>query len=67
MTFNSITIECINDRYFRSIFYGYRMIRLKKILLEKRVNSDLIDMSAKENVILVLHLLLIFTGRDHIT
>jgi hypothetical protein len=31
------------------------MIRLKGILLGKRVNSDLIDMRAKENVILVLH------------
>jgi hypothetical protein len=43
------------------------MIRLKGILLGKRVNSDLIDMSAKEKTILVLHLLLVFTDQDHIT
>ena len=43
------------------------MIRLKKILLGKRVNSDLIDMRTKEKVILVLHLLLVFIGRDYIT
>jgi len=43
------------------------MIQLKGILLGKQVNSDLIDMSAKEKVILVLHMLLLFTGRDHIT
>jgi hypothetical protein len=43
------------------------MIRLKEILFGNQVNSDLIDMSAKEKVILVLHLLLVFTSRDHIT
>ena len=43
------------------------MIRLKEILLGKRVNSDLIDMSTKEKIILVLHMLLVFTSRDHIT
>ena len=50
-----------------SISYGHGMIRLKGILLGKRVNLDLIDMRAKEKVILVLHLLLVFTDRDHIT
>jgi hypothetical protein len=43
------------------------MIQLKGILLGKRVNLDLIDMRVKENVILVLHLLLVFTVQDHIT
>ena len=43
------------------------MICVKGILLGKGINSDLIDMSAKEKVILVLHLLLVFAGCDHIT
>jgi hypothetical protein len=42
------------------------MIRLKGMLLEKRVNSDLIDMSVKEKVILDLHLIHVFTSRDYI-
>jgi len=47
-----------------SILYGHRMIRLKGILLEKRVNSNLIDMRArKKKETLVPHLLLVFTGR----
>jgi hypothetical protein len=44
-----------------SISYGHGMIQHKKILLEKQVNSDLIDMSFKKRI-LVLHLLLVFTG-----
>jgi len=36
------------------------------MLLEKWVNSDLIDMGVKEKVILDLHSILVFTSRDHI-
>jgi hypothetical protein len=67
VTFDSIKRWCINDCYFKNISYSHVMIRLKEILLGKRVNSDLIDMSTKEKIILVLHLLLVFTSRDHIT
>ena len=67
VTFDYIMRWCINNRYFKSVSYGYRMIRLKEILLGRWVNSDLIDMRAKANLILVLHLSLVFTGRDHIT
>jgi len=42
------------------------MIRLKGMLLGKRVNSDLINMSVKEKVILDLYPILVFTSRDHI-
>ena len=37
------------------------------MLIGKRVNLDLIDMRVKEKVILVQHMLLVFTSRDHIT
>jgi hypothetical protein len=37
------------------------------MLIGKRVNSDLIDMRAKEKVILVLYMLLVFIDWDHIT
>lgn len=42
------------------------MIRLEGILFGKRVNSELSDMRTKEKVILVLHVLLVCIGRDHI-
>ena len=38
-----------------------------RAFLGKRVNSDLIDMRAKERTFLVLHFLLVFTGRNHLT
>ena len=38
------------------------MIRHKGAFLGKRVNSDLIDMKAKERTFLVLNFLLVFTG-----
>ena len=41
------------------------MIQLKAILIEKWVNSYLIDMRAKEKVILVLYMLLVFIDGDH--
>ena len=46
--------------------YGHEMIRLEGMLLRKWVHSDLIDMSVKEKINLVLHPLLVLTSRDHI-
>ena len=57
---------CINVRYFKSVSYGHGMIRLKGTLLGKRVNSNIIDIRAKERVNFGLHLLLVFTSQDHL-
>ena len=58
---------CINVGYFKSVSYGLGKIRLKGTFIEKRVNSDLIDMKAKEKACFDLHMLPVFISRDHLT
>ena len=48
VTFDYVMKWCINVRYFKSVSYDHGKIQLKETLLGKRVNSDPMDMRAKE-------------------
>ena len=57
VTFDYVMRWCINVRYFKSESYDHGKIQLKGPLLGKRINTDLIDMRAKERASFGLHML----------
>ena len=67
VTFDYVMRWCINVRYFKSVSYGHGKIRSKGTILWKQVNTNIIDMRAKERVSFGLHLLLVFTSQNHLS